>query len=291
MKKRPLISIVVAVVVLLLLAVLLVPLFINANTFRPRLETELSDALGRKVTLGNLSFSVFSGSLVADNISIADDPSFSSKPFLQAQSLHIGVEVGPLLFHRQLLVTSFVADSPSINLVHNAQGIWNFSNIGSNAASRTGNTQKETTLPNLTVGEMRIENGTAVVSDLPSTGPPFTYSKLNLTVQQFSFAKSFPFTLTASLPGGGLLDVRGNAGPVNEKDASATPLGANISLKHFDPVAAGVVQKSQGLSMLADITAKVTSNGQTLNSAGTVHAANLQLVADGSPTPSPVDIN
>jgi AsmA protein len=291
MKKRPLISIVVAVVVLLLLAVLLVPLFINANTFRPRLESELSDALGRKVTLGNLSFSVFSGSLVADNVSIADDSAFSSKPFLQAQSLHIGVEVGPLLFNRQLLVTSFVADSPSINLVHNAQGIWNFSNIGSNAASRTGSTQKETTLPNLTVGEMRIENGTAVVSDLPPTGPPFTYSKLNLTVQQFSFAKSFPFTLTASLPGGGLLDVRGNAGPVNEKDASATPLGANISLKHFDPVAAGVVQKSQGLSMLADITAKVTSNGQTLNSAGTVHAANLQLVADGSPTPSPVDIN
>jgi AsmA protein len=291
MKKRPLISIVVAVVVLLLLVVLLVPLFINANTFRPRLESELSDALGRKVTLGNLSFSVFSGSLVADNVSIADDPAFSSKPFLQAQSLHIGVEVGPLLFHRQLLVTSFVADSPSINLVHNAQGIWNFSNIGSNAASRTGSTQKETTLPNLTVGEMRIENGTAVVSDLPSTGPPFTYSKLNLTVQQFSFAKSFPFSLTASLPGGGLLDVGGNAGPVNEKDASATPLGANISLKHFDPVAAGVLQKSQGLSMLADITAKVTSNGQTLNSDGTVHAANLQLVADGSPTPSPVDIN
>src|ERR1700683_4718427 len=149
MKKRPLISILVAIVVLLLLAVLLLPLFINANTFRPTLETQLSAALGRKVTLGNLSFSVFSGSLVADNVSIADDPAFSPKPFLQAKSLHIGVEVVPLLFHRQLLVTSFVADSPSINLVHNAQGIWNFSNIGSNAASRTGSTQKETTLPNL----------------------------------------------------------------------------------------------------------------------------------------------
>ena len=133
MKKHPLISILVAVVVLLLLAVLLVPLFVNANTFRSTLETQLSDALGRKVTLGNLSFSVFSGSLVADNISIADDPAFSSKPFLQAKSLHIGVEVGPLLFHRQLLVTSFVADSPSINLVHNAQGTWNFSDMGRNA--------------------------------------------------------------------------------------------------------------------------------------------------------------
>ena len=290
MKKHPLISILVAAVVLLLLAVLLVPLFVNANTFRPTLETQLSAALGRKVTLGNLSFSFFSGSLVADNISIADDPAFSSQPFLQAQSLRIGVEVAPLLFHRQLRVTSFVADSPSINLVHNAHGVWNFSNIGSTAASRTQNTQQESALPNFTVGQMKVEDGTAVVSDMPSTGPPFTYGKLNLSVQQFSFAKAFPFVLSAALPGGGLLDVKGNAGPVNEKDASETPLGANISVKHFDPVAAGVVQKSQGISMLADITAQVTSDGQTLTSNGTVHAAQLQLVADGSPAPSPVDI-
>jgi AsmA protein len=290
MKKHPLVSILVAAVVLLLLVVVLVPLLVNANTFRPTLETQLAAALGRKVTLGNLSFSVFSGSLVADNISIADDPAFGSKPFLQAQSLRIGVEVAPLLFQRQLRVTSFVADSPSINLVHNAHGVWNFSNIGSTAASRTQNTQQESALPNFTVGQMKVENGTAVVSDVPSTGPPFTYSKLNLSVQQFSFARTFPFVLSAALPGDGSLDVKGNAGPVNEKDAAETPLGANITVKHFDPVAAGVVQKSQGISMLADITAQITSDGQTLTSNGTAHATQLQLVAGGSPAPSPVDI-
>jgi AsmA protein len=290
MKQHPLISILVAAVVLFLLVVLLLPLLVNANTFRPTLEAQLSTALGRKVTLGKLSFSVLLGSLVADNISIADDPAFSSKPFFQAQSLHIGVEVAPLLFQRKLLVTSFVADSPSINLVHNAQGIWNFSSVGSTAASRTQNTLKETALPNFTVGQMKVENGTAVVSDVPATGPPFTYSKLNLSMQQFSFARAFPFLLSASLPGGGLLDVKGNAGPVNERDASATPLGANVTVKHFDPVAAGIVQKSQGISMLADIAAQVTSNGQILTSNGTAHAAQLQLVTNGSPAPSPVDI-
>ncbi len=290
MKQHPLISILVAVVVLFLIAVLLLPLFVNANAFRPTLESQLSTALGRKVTLGNLSFSMFSGSLVAGNISIADDPAFSSRSFFQAQSLHIGVEVAPLLFQRKLLVTSFVADSPSINLVRNAQGVWNFSSLGSTAASRTQNTLKETALPNFTVGRIKVENATAVVSDVPSTGPPFTYSKLNLSMQQFSFAKAFPFLLSASLPGGGLLEVKGNAGPVNEKDTAATPLGANITVKHFDPVAAGVVQKSQGVSMLADIAAQVTSNGQILTSNGTVHAAQLQLVANGSPAPSPVDL-
>ena len=291
MKKHPLLSVLVGIVVLLLLAVLLVPLFVNANTFKPTLEAQLTQALGRKVTLGNLSLSIFSGSLVADNISIADDPAFSTKPFLQAQSLHIGVEVGPLVFHRELKVTSFVADSPSINLVHNAQGIWNFSNIGANAASRTQDTSKESAIPNFTVGELKVVNGTATVSDQPPTGSPFVYSNLNLTVEQFSFAKAFPYTLTASLPAGGTLDVKGNAGPVNQKDASETPLSATINLKHFDPVAAGVVDASQGFSMLADITAQVTSNGQTLNSNGTVNAARLKLVPNGAPTPNPVDIS
>jgi AsmA protein len=289
-RKHPLVSVLAGAVVLVLLVGLLVPLFINANSLRSTLETQLSSALGRKVTLGNLSFSVFSGSLVADNISIADDPAFGVKPFFQSQALHIGVEVMPLLLHRQLLVTRFVADSPSINLVHNAQGVWNFSNIGSTAASRTQNPEKETALPNFTVGEMKVVNGTAVVSDTPSTGPPFTYNNLNLSAQQFSFARAFPFVLTAGLPGGGSLDVRGNAGPVNQQDASETPLGANINLKHFDPVAAGVIEKSQGFSMLADIAAQVTSNAQTLDSKGTLRAANLQLSADGSPTPSPVNI-
>ena len=290
MKKHPLLSILVGIVVLLLLAVLLAPLFINANTFRPTLESQLSDALGRKVTLGKLSFSIFSGSLVADNVSIADDPAFSPKPFLQAQSLHIGVEVVPLLLHRQLIVTSFVADEPSINLVHNAQGIWNFSNIGSNAASRTQNDSKESALPNFTVGELKVVNGTATVSDQPATGAPFVYSKLNLTAEKFSFAKSFPYSLSADLPAGGTLSAKGNAGPVNQKDASATPLTSVITLKHFDPVAAGVLGADQGISMLADITAQVTSNGQTLNSNGTVNAARLKLVANGAPTPNPVDI-
>src|ERR1700740_554212 len=107
MKQHPLISILVVAVVLFLLAALLLPLLVNANSFRPVLESQLSTALGRKVTLGNLSFSVFSGSLVADNIFIVDDPAFSTKPFFQAQSLHVGVEVAPLLFHRKLLVTRF----------------------------------------------------------------------------------------------------------------------------------------------------------------------------------------
>lgn len=288
--KKHWLRIVAAVFAILLLAVLLIPLFVNANTFRPTLENQLSQALGRKVTLGNLSFSIFSGSLVADNISIADDPAFSTKPFIEAKSLHIGVETGPLIFHRQLIVTSFVADSPAINLVHAENGTWNYSSMGRTAASRTQAPQQESAFPNFTVGEIKIQNGSATVSSLPPSGQPIVYSKLNFSAQQFSFSKYFPFQLSASLPGDGSLEVDGTAGPVNQKDASDTPFNAKVNLKHFDPVAAGILQPSEGISMLGDIAGQATSDGQTVASNGTVHADRLKLVANGSPTPRPVDI-
>jgi AsmA protein len=289
--KKPWVKIVLAIVAVLIIAILLIPLFVNANTFRPTLEAQLSNALGRPVTLGNLSLSLFSGSLVASNISIADDPAFSSEPFFQAKSLHIGVEVSPLIFQRQVIVRSFAADSPSIHLIHAANGTWNFSSLGRTAASHTQNQQQESAFPNLTVGEIKIENGSASVASQPPSGQPFVYSDLNLSAQQFSFSKNFPFQISASLPAGGSLTLDGTAGPVNQQDASNTPLSAKVNLKHFDPVAAGVVPPDQGIAMVADIAAQLTSDGQTLTSNGTVQADHLKLVKDGAATPSPVNVS
>src|SRR5436305_14445732 len=81
-----------AVLVLLLLSL---PLFINANSFRPQIEERLSAALGRKVQVGDLGLSIFSGSVSAANLTVADDPKFSSKPFLTAKSLRVGVQMWP----------------------------------------------------------------------------------------------------------------------------------------------------------------------------------------------------
>jgi AsmA protein len=289
--KRHWIKIALALAVLLVIIIALIPLFVNADTFRPVLEGQISAALGRKITLGHLSFSVLSDSLVADNVSVADDPAFGAAPFLQAKSLHIGVEAGPLLFHRQVRITNFSADSPSINLIHAQNGTWNFSSLGRGAASHTGNMQQESTIPNLTVGEVTIKNGMTSVSTLPTTGKPLVYSNLNLSIQQFSFAKSFPFKLSASLPGDGSLELSGTAGPVSQKDASDTPFNAAVQLKHLDPVAAGVLDQSQGISMLADVSAQLVSNGATLTSNGKIHADRLQLVRTGTPAPRAIDIN
>ena len=191
---------VLGLVVLVLLIVVLVPLFVSANTFRPKIEKELGQALNRPVQLGNLSFSLFSGSLVADNVQIGDDPQFSSSPFLQAKSLHIGVQTGPLIFHKQLIITNFAANEPSIHLIHASNGTWNFSSIGKTAASQNKTPQTESSIPNLTVGEFAIHGGTATVESQPAAGPAIVYSNVELSIQNLSFAKQFPYKLTANLP-------------------------------------------------------------------------------------------
>jgi AsmA protein len=137
--KRALI--VVGIVILVIVVVIsALPFFINVNNFRPRIEAELTNALGRKVTVGNLSLSIWSGSVGADNIAIADDPSFSDQPFIRAQSLKVGVELLPLIFSRALHITNLTLTQPQVNLLRDRSGKWNFSTLGSAAPAKSTGT-------------------------------------------------------------------------------------------------------------------------------------------------------
>src|SRR5689334_247848 len=90
------------VIVLLIVIAVALPFFVNVNNFRPEIESRLSASLGRTVKVGNLSLSILSGNVGADQLSIADDPRFSSAPFITAKSLKVGVELMPLVFNKQL---------------------------------------------------------------------------------------------------------------------------------------------------------------------------------------------
>ena len=264
---------------------------VNAEQFRPLLETQLTTALGRQVKLGNLRLSLFTGNLVATDLSIADDPSYSTTLFIAAKQLRIGVEMKPLIFSRQLKVRSFAVVSPQVHLVRQENGTWNFSEIGRNAARHKEKAQQISGVSDLTVDQIIIEDGHAVVEDLPEAGSPRIFEHVNLSVSQFSFTKQFPFTLSASLPGNAEVAVAGNAGPIDQQDTSMTSLDVRMSMKHLDPVSAGLLDPNVGVSMSADIDAHAASDGQTLTSNGIIHMDHLQLRKGGSRTPNAVDLS
>jgi AsmA protein len=78
-----------------ILILIALPLLINVNRFRPKVESQASDALAREVTVGDLSLSLFSGRVEANNIVVAYDPAFSTSPFVTAKSLNAGADGRP----------------------------------------------------------------------------------------------------------------------------------------------------------------------------------------------------
>jgi AsmA protein len=289
-RRRLWITIAAVVGGIILLLLIAIPFLLNADNYRPRIQTALSDATGRQVTLGHLSFSLFSGSLTADQLSISDDPAFSQQPFVQAQQIHIGIEVGPLLFDKQIKIRGITIDTPKINLIQNPANVWNYASLG-NSSKRANKPETQSSMPNLSIGVLEVKDGQVTITDLGVPTPPRVIQSVQAKISDFSLTTPFTYSLSAAFPGNGTVSVSGTGGPFNQADASKTPFTAKIEVKHADLVAGGFVLPSAGVAGVADINADVTSNGQSAHVQGSIDASQLKLAANGSPAPRPVHVN
>ena len=290
-------KILLALVVLVIVLVVAIKVFVNANTFRPTIEKQLATTLGRDVKVGNLSLSLSRGSLVAEGLSVADDPKFSAEPFLTAKKFRIGVSLQTLIFSRQLNLRSFQIEAPQVKLIRAANGTWNFSSLGvvraagapANAAPGASNSPAPD-IADLSVGSIVIEDGRATVVGLPGHSSPIVYDHVSFTASDFSFRSQFPIELHAKFLDSGTVQATGRVGPVNRDDPGTSPFEVQIIAKHIEPVAAGLIDPSSGMSLLADADVHAASNGQTLTSSGTVHVQNLKLKPGAIAASKPVDI-
>src|SRR5215469_12495893 len=275
MKILKIVGIIVAVLIVIAIAV---PFLIDANTFRPKLESELTEALGRQVKVGNLSLSLFSGAVAADNISIADDPQFSKSAFVSAKSLKVGVEM-----------TELTLNQPQINLIKSENGEkWNFSSLGGKNTSAPKET-KSSGNPNLSVAKLNVNSGKLTVSQI-GEGTRRVYDKVNITVTNFSFTSSFPFQMTANLPSGGTMKLDGHAGPINDENTALTPVDAKINVQNMNLATSGFIDPAAGIAGMADLDGTLKSNGQQAKVDGTLKASNLQVVKKGGPAGRPVNL-
>jgi len=289
--KRTL-KIVGIVVAVLLVIVIAIPFLIDVNSFRPKIEAEVSQALGRKVTLGNLSLSILTGNVGVDNISIADDPAFSKSPFVTAKSLKVGVEILPLIFSKEINVTGIALDSPQINLWKAASGTWNFSSIGGAASNKPPDAGKAegSSTQDFSVAKLEIKNGKLAVGNVGSRNKPQLYDKVNLNVSNFSFKSQFPFKLTAGLPGGGDANIAGKAGPINSQDAAKTPFDAKVKVDDMDVAASGFIDPASGIAGLVNLDGTLNSNGSQAKAVGTLTCNKLKVSPKGSPAPKTVTV-
>src|SRR5690348_16485281 len=128
---------VLVIVVLLVAAALIIPHVININQYHAQIQDQLQKKLGRTVTLGQMSLSLFPPSFQVQNPVIGEDPRFTSnedRPFASAGKLSVSVKFWPLL-HKDVQVKSLELVRPHIEMVRNQQGMWNFASLGQPANS------------------------------------------------------------------------------------------------------------------------------------------------------------
>jgi AsmA protein len=284
--------VVLIVVGILVVLILIAPFLIPVNQFRPTIEEKASVALGRKVQLGDLSLSLLSGSLSAENLSIGDDPKFSSSPFLTAKSLKVGVELWPLIFSKTLNITGITIDTPQVTLLHNATEVWNFSSLGGPAAKAQAKAPagKPSNAADLSIKKLELKNGKITVG-ATSSKKRSTYDNLNITASDFSMISKFPVTVTADLPEGGKFKLDGTAGPVDQEDTSLTPLNAKLSVSSLNLASTGFLDSSAGLGGVVDLDGTLSSSGGQAETKGSAKLSKALLVAGGSPAGVPVTVN
>ena len=276
---------------IILILLIAIPFLLNADNYRPRMQSMLSDATGRQVTLGHLSFSLFSGSLIADQLSISDDPAFGQQPFVQAKQLHIGIEVGPLIFHKQILIRSITIDTPKINLIQNQANKWNYASLG-NSAKRSNKPETQSSMPNLSIGVLEVKDGQVTITDLGEPAPPRVIQNVQAKVSDFSLTTPFTYSLSASFSGNGTVSVERQGRPLQSGRRLQDPLHrkgrSSNTLTSWPEASCLPPPVSRALRI---VNADITSNGQTAHIQGTIDASQLKLAANGSPAPRPVHVN
>ncbi|HWR35927.1 MAG TPA: AsmA family protein [Clostridia bacterium] len=117
-----------AIIVVILLGIF-VPPFVNVNRYRVRIADALSGALGRPVTVEQISLRLLpQPGFDMQNVVVGDDPAFSAEPMLTAEEVTANLRISSL-WRGRLEIARLSLKYPSLNLVFTPQGKLNLESL------------------------------------------------------------------------------------------------------------------------------------------------------------------
>src|SRR5205823_10363441 len=229
---RKLAGVLIALVLIVVIAIFALPSLVNVNQYHDKIQAELQQKLHRQVKLGDLKLKLLPFSIGVSNAEIGEDPKFNTgRPFASAQQLAVSAKLLPLLRH-EVQVNSVELVDPRIELVRNAQGVWNFASLQGDQnpapAGKAGNAQpppapgakpspaapSSSPAPNnasaskssgqaLSLSELKITNGQVAITDEQKHQSRSVYDHIDLALSDYAPNKPFNLSLAAHLPGQG----------------------------------------------------------------------------------------
>ena len=257
--------VVVGVIVVVVVAVVIYAV-LNLNGIiqkqRGLILSKASDAVGRKVDVQDIHASLGWG-VIADlrGVTIADDPSFSQTPFVQAADVYARVALMPLLSHR-VDVKQISLKQPVVHIIRNQRGQLNVSSIGKKPSTGEQVTPAPATPPpaagtaplkgaplteaqpsgqpsagagalgSVSVSSLTVEDATIVYQDAGAA--PVTVSAVNLDVENLGVSTPVDIKLTlAALGTSKNLSLTGKVGPLITNgviDTTAVPVAFSLDV-------------------------------------------------------------
>jgi len=305
------VAIIVGILVIVIVGALLI--FVatfDVNQYRGTIQAQLQQHLGRSVNLGDMHLKVFPPSLSVRDLAISDDAKFNPDAlFVKAQELDVSVNLLPLL-RKQVEVNSLTLQRPSVNLIRNESGTWNFASLGhpaDNAQSSKTSPQDDhpsgakpnarvptTSQPpsassgqQFSLGELTIRDGQISVLDRQQSKTPSLYDHIDVTLK--NFAPDRPFTIDAAvhMSGSGSQEARlqGEGGPIVQGEPAATPFRGTLELKQVgisdlskflnSPALSGTDGTLTGKTKINNDSGKLTAQGETNIQNAKVHGMEL----------------
>jgi AsmA protein len=115
---------------LLVGAAIALPLLIDANDYREPIAKSVKDNTGRSLELGELELKVFPWiRLRVNDAVLGNAEGFGETPFAEVTTVDVGVQLLPLLFNRQLRVSTLTLEGLQVNLQRKADGLSNWDDL------------------------------------------------------------------------------------------------------------------------------------------------------------------
>ncbi len=249
------------------------PLLLRADRLRPQVARQLSSVTGRQVEIGRLRYSLLRGSLVAEDLKIADDPAFRKALFLRAASVYFRAPLWTLLSSGEPEASAVTFEGASIILKQDTAAHWNFNSL----LEHVSRSIPQANSPAISVrgGRIAVENSDG------SESMALDNARFDLPSQPLH--ESSGFTLSGSIGAKGTLTVDGKAGPLEfEGGMPILPLSALISVKKADLARLNRPGAPASLGGTVSLNASLESDGRIVHVNGQVSTTKLRLAQHGS---------
>jgi len=239
-----------ALIVLVVAALLVIPMFVDIQKYKPEIENTVSEATGRPFTIdGELSLYLFPwAGLSFSDLHLGNPPGFEEKDFLSIKSFEARVKLLPLL-SKDIQVKRFIIEDPRIALEKNKAGRGNWEGIGKPSGKAPSKPATEEEKPpqkkpglglpikTLAVGEFAITKGAVIWVD-HIKGERKEISDIHLRLQDVSLDRPVKVTLSGNMDGRPL-SIEGNIGPLG-KEPGKGPMNLDLSVKLLEQLDMGI---------------------------------------------------